>query len=160
MIGVSQPVWLYGDAGNDVLNAGSGGSLLIGGNGNDLLLGGAGRDIMIGGEGADTLIANGNDDILVAGLTSFDSRSTAGHEEFWCDVWSEWTSANSFAARVQNLRDGTGGNAHNNGSFLLPNVVDDLMAGSIDTLIGGAGSDWLLFEAGEDIVAGPAEASN
>jgi VCBS repeat-containing protein len=158
--GVANSVWLYGDAGNDLLNAGNGGSLIIGGTGNDVLLGGGGRDILIGGEGADTLTANGNDDILVAGLTNFDLRSTAGHEEFWCDVWSEWTSANSFAARVQNLRDGTGGNAHNNGLFLFPNVVDDLMAGSIDTLIGGAGSDWLLFEAGEDIVTGPAEASN
>src|SRR5262249_29703513 len=142
---VANPVWLYGDAGNDLLNAGNGGSLLIGGTGNDVLQGGGGRDIMIGGEGADTLTANGNDDILVAGLTNFDSRSIAGHEKFWCDVWSEWTSGNSFAARVQNLRDGTGGSAHNHGSFLLPNVVDDVMAGSIDTLFGGAGSDWLLF---------------
>jgi len=158
--GVANSVWLYGDAGNDRLNAGNGGSLIIGGTGNDVLLGGGGRDILIGGEGADTLTANGNDDILVAGLTDFDSRTTAGHEEFWCNVWSEWTSANSFATRVQNLRDGTGGNTHNNGSFLFPNVVDDLMAGSIDTLIGGAGSDWLLFEAGEDNVTGPAEASN
>ena len=160
MTTVSQPVWLYGEEGIDVLNAGSGGSLLLGGDGNDQLLGGSGRDIMIGGEGADTLVANGNDDILVAGLTNFDSRFTAGHEEFWCDIWAEWTSTNSFTARVQNLRDGSGGNAHNNGSLLLPNVVDDVMAGSIDTLIGGTGSDWLLLEVGEDNAAGPAEATN
>ena len=46
---IRQQVWLYGDAGNDRLNAGNGGSLLIGGAGNDQLIGGGGRDVMIGG---------------------------------------------------------------------------------------------------------------
>ena len=36
---VTNPCWLYGDAGNDRLNAGSGGSLLVGGDGNDQLIG-------------------------------------------------------------------------------------------------------------------------
>src|SRR6185369_3589711 len=81
---VANPVWLYGEAGNDRLNAGNGGSLLIGGEGDDDLTGGNGRDVLIGGEGADKLNGNGNDDILVAGLTTKDSRSTAGHDEFWC----------------------------------------------------------------------------
>ena len=51
VLGTSNRAWLYGDAGNDVLIAGSGGSLLIGGDGNDKLFGGHGRDIMIGGNG-------------------------------------------------------------------------------------------------------------
>ena len=48
---ITNPCWLYGDAGNDRLNAGNGGSLLIGGDGNDQLIGGSGRDVMIGGAG-------------------------------------------------------------------------------------------------------------
>jgi Ca2+-binding RTX toxin-like protein len=157
---VTNPVWLYGEAGNDLLMAGDGGGLLIGGDGDDLLIGGRGRDVMIGGEGADKLIASGNDDILVADLTTFDGRSVAGHEKFWCDVLAEWNSSNSFAVRVQNLRDGTGGNAHNGGSLLSPNVVDDLLADSFDLLLGGSGNDWLIFESGEDHVVGGSEASN
>ena len=49
---ISNPAWLYGDAGNDRLNAGSGGGLLIGGDGNDQRIGGFGRDVMISGAGA------------------------------------------------------------------------------------------------------------
>jgi Ca2+-binding RTX toxin-like protein len=157
---VANPVWLYGEAGNDLLMAGPGGSLLIGGDGNDLLFGGTGRDVMIGGEGGDTLIASGNDDILVAGLTDFDGRSVAGHEKFWCDVLKEWNSSNSFAVRVQNLRDGTGGNSHNDASLLFPHVVDDVLTNDVDNLLGGSGCDWLIFESGEDRIVGGAEAGN
>src|SRR5205807_8634418 len=74
---IANPVWLYGDAGNDRLNAGNGGSLLIGGDGDDQLLGGNGRDLMIGGEGADRLVGNSGDDILIAGLTTQDGRTTS-----------------------------------------------------------------------------------
>jgi Ca2+-binding RTX toxin-like protein len=157
---ISNLVWLYGDAGNDRLNAGNGGSLLIGGDGNDQLLGGNGRDIMIGGEGADSLVGNSNDDILVAGYTTKDSRASAGHEEFWCHVLKEWNSLNSFAVRVQNLKDGLGGNAHNDGAFLLPNVREDISADAIDFLNGSAGEDWLIVLAGEDKVSGKSEATS
>src|SRR5207248_5196936 len=93
---VVNPAWLYGDAGNDRLNAGNGGSLLIGGDGNDQLLGGGGRDVMIGGEGADSLVGNSDDDILIAGLTDEDSRSGLNHDEFWCQLLHEWNSTDSF----------------------------------------------------------------
>jgi hypothetical protein len=79
-----------------------------------------------------------------------DSRSVAGHEEFWCHVPEEWNSSHDFAIRVQNLRDGDSG--------LLPKVVDDVFADEIDFLNGSAGSDWLLLRAGEDKVAGQTEA--
>jgi hypothetical protein len=113
---------LYGDAENDRLNAGNGGSVLIGDDGTDQLLGGCGRDIMIGGERADRLVGNSNEDILVAGYTTKDDRSAAGHDKFWRALVGEWNGGNTFAARVQNLKDGLGGNSHNCGSFLLPSV--------------------------------------
>ena len=47
---------------------------------------------------------------------------------FWCAVLDEWNSANAFAARVRNLKDGLGGNAHNSAAFLLPKVRHDRSA--------------------------------
>jgi Ca2+-binding RTX toxin-like protein len=128
--------------------------LLFGGDGDDQLLGGGGRDVMIGGEGADSLVGNSDDDILVAGFTTKDSRSTPGHDHFWCHITEEWNSSKTFAARVQTLQTGVGGPA------LLPHVVDDYMADSIDFLNGSAGNDWIISKAGEDKVAGQTEASN
>jgi len=157
---ICQQTWLYGDAGNDRLNAGNGGSLLIGGEGNDQLLGGNGRDVMIGGEGTDSLVGNSNDDILVAGYTTKDDRSVVGHDAFWCAVLDEWDSSNAFAARIQNLTTGTGGNAHNGSNFLLPNVRDDLSPNAVDFLNGCSGDDWLILVISEDNVAGKAEAIN
>jgi Ca2+-binding RTX toxin-like protein len=146
---VPNPAWLYGDAGNDRLNAGNGGSLEIGGDGNDELLGGSGRDVMVGGEGADHLVGNSDDDILVAGLTLQDSRLSPGHDEFWCEVLHEWTSPDSFNSRVQTLR-----------AILYPLVYDDQYVDAIDVLNGSAGSDWLIFRNGEDKVTGQVEAAN
>jgi autotransporter-associated beta strand protein len=146
---IANPVWLYGDAGNDRLNAGNGGSLLIGGDGNDQLLGGGGRDVMIGGEGADHLVGNSDDDILVAGFTVQDSRSSLGHDDFWCQVLDEWNSGDSFASRVQNLHP-----------VLMSVVHDDDFIDAVDFLNGSAGNDWLIFRNGEDKVAGQAEATN
>lgn len=146
---VTNPSWLYGDAGNDRLTTGNGGGLLIGGDGNDELLGGNGRDIMVGGQGADRLIGNANDDILIAGLTTKDERGASGHEEFWCEILAVWNSADSFTSRVNNLRN-----------ILSPEVVDDFFTDEIDFLNGASGNDWLIFKAGEDRIVGQAEESN
>ena len=146
---IENPAWLYGEGGDDHLNNGNGGGLLIGGLGDDELKGGSGRDVMIGGEGADHLIGNSEDDILVAGLTTQDERSSAGHEEFWCELLQEWNSSATFNARVQTLRP-----------ILMPVVQDDMSIDAIDFLNGSSGNDWLIFLAGEDKVTGQTEASN
>ncbi|MFN0052823.1 MAG: calcium-binding protein, partial [Planctomycetales bacterium] len=155
--GINLSAWLYGDGGNDRLNAGNaspGGNLLFGGDGNDELLGGSGRDIMIGGQGADKFTGNANDDILIAGLTTFDSRSAAGHEDFWCRVLKKWTDINvEFLDRVYALRTGTGAN-------LLASVMDDNSVDQIDMLQGSSGNDWFLFKADEDKVVGQTEYAN
>lgn len=146
---VGNTAWLYGEAGNDKLNAGGGNSLLIGGDGDDQLTGGSGRDVMIGGNGADKLGGNAGDDILVAGYTVIDGRSSPGHEEFWCDVLMEWASSNLFPTRVAKLR-----------TFLLPSVRDDGDTDEVDFLQGSSGNDWIIFASGEDKVAGQTEASD
>ncbi len=45
--------WLFGGAGNDLLNGGPGNDVLVGGDGNDLASGGFGRDLIIGGDDED-----------------------------------------------------------------------------------------------------------
>ena len=62
--------------------------------------------------------------------------------------------------RVSNLRDGSGGNAHNGTSFLLPQVRDDGDADEVDMLNGSSGNDWFIFASGEDKVSGQTEASD
>ena len=102
-------------------------------------------------------MGNNDDDILVAALTTKDSRTSAGHEEFWCSVLEESSGPDSFTNRVNNLR---GDNAQYTGAKLLPKVVDDLSADEIDFINGAAGNDWLIFLAGNDKVAGQSEAAN
>jgi Ca2+-binding RTX toxin-like protein len=153
---VTNSVWLYGEAGDDRLNAGNvaqHGNLLIGGDGNDQLLGGNGRDVMIGGQGADKLIGNAEDDILIAGFTTKDRPTDTGSEEFWCDVMVEWSSGNTFQNRIHNLKnDGQSTQAaHNGTSYLNSSTLrDDTSVDQIDMLNGTSGNDWYIFQFGED----------
>ncbi|WP_373974348.1 retention module-containing protein [Chitinibacter sp. SCUT-21] len=50
--------YVFGYAGNDVLNGDSNDNILVGGDGNDLLKGGGGNDILNGGNGSDTFVFN------------------------------------------------------------------------------------------------------
>ena len=157
--GITNQAWLYGDGGADHIYGGGGASLIFGGGGDDQLLGGSGRDILVGGAGADRLIGNSGDDLLIAGLTTKDSRSIAGHEKFWGDILKEWTSSNSFQERLYHLSNGmvgtAGGTALNNGSFLdATTLLDDSTTDDIDLLQGCSGLDWIIFLTDEDRVNG------
>jgi Ca2+-binding RTX toxin-like protein len=126
---------LYGQAGNDKLIGGVGSNILVGGDGKDKLVARPGRNILIGGTGGDELYGNAFDDILVAGNTDHDEDDDALQA-----ILDEWTSANSYADRVNNIRNGGGAN----GAFVLDDttVFDD---GAIDILVGDGGMDWFLF---------------
>lgn len=132
---------LFGQAGNDRLFGENGNDILVGGGGNDQLFGGIGRDVLIGGDGADLLIGEAHDDILIAGSTTLDED-----QDSLAAILAEWTSANSYAARVSNLRSGGGAN----GSVTLDSstILDD---GRVDTLIGNGGLDWFLDGKGDRI---------
>ncbi len=58
---------LWGDDGDDTLNAGTAGITLRGGAGNDTLNGGSANDTLLGGAGNDTLYGNGGNDGLTGG---------------------------------------------------------------------------------------------
>jgi Ca2+-binding RTX toxin-like protein len=151
---ISNGVWLYGQAGDDRLNAsndGTKGNVVIGGDGNDDLGGGNKRDILIGGEGGDKIVANAGDDILIAGYTIWDDY-TADNEEALCHIKEEWNSSRTYAQRVDNLRDGSGTLTRANGSYFFngTTVYDDSSADQIDFLNGTSGDDWFLFNKYED----------
>ena len=130
---------LFGEAGNDVLCGNRGNDVLVGGEGNDKLKGGAGRDILIGGIGRDTLNGNSGDDIVIGGSTLYDDDRTA-----LTAILAKWTSGNSYATRVSNIRDGVG---LSDGFNLSADstVIDD---GELDVLFGNAGLDWFFNSEG------------
>ena len=143
---------LRGDDGDDLIRGDDGDDLLFGGTGNDILLGGGGkdsingnegRDLLIGGRNGDVMNGNDGDDLLIAGFTSFDNNDVALHE-----VMLEWNSARGYLSRVANLRgmpNVTFDSRLNGNTFLQKGVtvIDD---DEVDTLKGGAGSDWFLLD--------------
>ncbi len=133
---------LQGNTGNNVLQGGNGNDVLVGNSGNDQLFGGSGRDILIGGLGLDVLDAGSDDDILIGGRTNSDASITR-----LTDLRTEWTSANSYATRIVNLRAGVG--ASNAALAATIDVLND--AGEDDLLTGGADSDW-YFAALDDVL--------
>jgi Ca2+-binding RTX toxin-like protein len=139
------PAWLFGGDGNNILIGGDGNDVLVGGDGNDILIGKGGRDLLIGGAGADTLNAGQGDDILIAGFTDFDHNDAA-----LAAIMAEWTSNHSYADRMANL-SGTGSSNRLNGDTYLiaqgpaATVHSD---SSIDVLYGGGGrsNDWFFAD--------------
>ena len=127
------PVTLEGGLGDDVL---------IGGSGNDALYGGAGRDLLIGGAGADSLFGEAGDDILIGGTCSYSSNSSAIDA-----IMAEWTSANSYSQRVNNILNGGGLNGTNR--LYSGTIQND--SGAVDNLTGGADLDWFFQSTGDTI---------
>ena len=153
---VAAKMEFYGGPGNDKLKGGDRADILIGGDGDDLLTGGTGRDLLIGGMQADKIVGDSDDDILIGAVYVEASNRIAT-----AAVMAEWTSANSYATRVTNLRYGGGANgsvtlvghdvaeeAVQNQLPLSQTVFDD---GAVDKLTGDAGTDW--FFANVDGVA-------
>jgi len=129
---------LDGGAGNDSVHAGGGPDIVLGGSGDDSLFGGPGRDLLIGGTGRDTLHGNTDSDILIGGETTHD-----GNTADLLAILAEWTSADSYATRIDKLTNGTGGLPALNSTT----VIDD---GVTDRLFGGPGQDW-FFKGAHDV---------
>ena len=117
--------------------AAAGPDVLLGGPGNDFLHAGNGRDLLIGGTGKDFLFGNGKGDILIGGETTHDDNPAD-----LLAILAEWNSSDSYATRINKLRNGTGVAALNSST-----VIDD---GVADGLFGGAGQDW-FFKGPHDI---------
>jgi large repetitive protein len=135
---IAVPTWLYGNAGDDRLNAGNAGGVLVGGDGDDELLGGSARDILIGGRGSDRLVGNGGDDVLIAGATAYDDGGCA-----LTAVYRYWVrSDRTLAQRVTDLSSGNYA-----GGFVL-NPATAFNDVGLDVLTGSSGDDWFFADAG------------
>ncbi len=135
---------MVGGSGNDTLTGNSLANNLVGNAGNDTLSGVGGRDILIGGLGLDMLNGGDDDDIMIAGRTTSDTLLINLNR-----VLAEWLSANSYGARINNLRTGVGASSVSLKAKV--NVQND--SGEDDMLVGGNGTDW-YFRALDDVVTG------
>jgi hypothetical protein len=139
---VTAPAFLFGDAGNDTIDASgsSANNVLEGGAGNDTLRGGTGRDLLIGGLGADILRGGGGGaDILIDGTTDYDGNLSALNA-----IMAEWGRTDAdYNTRVNHL-SGTLSGGQSGATLLTASTVHDDTA--IDTLYVKAGSDWFFAQ--------------
>jgi hypothetical protein len=136
---VTAPALLFGDDGNDTLDASdsSANNVLEGGAGNDTLRGGSGRDLLVGGVGADLLRGDAGDDILIGGTTDDDGNLSA-----LSAVMAEWSRTDADdATRVKHL-SGTLRGGLNGATLLTASTVHDDAAS--DILLGEGGTDWFF----------------
>ena len=137
---------VYGGAGGDTLQTGSGSATLVGGAGADTLSSGAGRDVLIGGGDGDTLGGGNGDDIMVAGTTSYDAETPASQRAL-CAIAAEWNRPlMPYLLRIGHLTGVLPGGLNGNAQ-LVPvgggrTVFDD---GAVDRLTGGNADDWFLL---------------
>lgn len=125
--------FIDGGSGNDDLNGQGGSDIVLGGIGNDTVQGGAERDILIGGDNADSIIGNADEDILIAGTTTHD-----GNQATLSSALATWNGPGTYASRVATLGSTT---------FRTSGIITVFDDGDVDTLAGGAGTDWFLFNS-------------
>jgi ELWxxDGT repeat protein len=131
------PARLYGEDDNDVLTGGDGDDLLDGGAGADHLLGGAGDDDLQGG--GDYIVNQYEDwggDTLDGGLGADHLSGGPGYKDTL-----------DYSARTAGVTVSTDGRGHDGAPGERDNV-----AGDFETILGGAGDDYLV-ESGVEFVA-------
>ncbi|HRI99418.1 MAG TPA: M10 family metallopeptidase C-terminal domain-containing protein [Hyphomonas sp.] len=154
------PPSIEGTPGNDVLTGTAGNDTIEGYGGNDTLYGLGGNDILRGGDGNDNLFGGAGVDVLDGG---------SGDDYFYVDVFDTIIGGSGYdTVIVEDLYAGP--LALNLGSagierVLATHLADTLDAstssvavvlygfGGADTLIGGAGNDYLYFDY-EDLASG------
>jgi hypothetical protein len=118
-----------------------GNSMLVGDGNANVLTGGVGRNVIIGGGGPDTLIDGGGDNILIAGFTVYDQDLTALQA-----IMAEWDRTDlSFEQRLAHLISEGRNDNRLNGSYVL-NKKTVFTDGASDSVIGGAGLDWVFMD--------------
>src|SRR5262249_24884526 len=90
------------------VNGSQGNDILVGDANANVLRGGTGRNLLIGGKGADQISGGLQDNILIGGYTTYDQNLTARDA-----IMKEWTSADSYSARIKAISDGVIGSDGN-----------------------------------------------
>ncbi len=128
---------LYGEAGNDYLQADDRGCRLYGGPGNDTLVAGLGQDVLSGGPGIDKADYSARTTAVKVTLDGKANDGAPGERD-------------NVMADVENVTGGSGNDC------LVGNAARNTLIGGDgnDTLIGGAGDDVLVGGAGSDSMVG------
>ena len=149
-----------GRGGNDQIIAGKGlkaAALFYGGTGNDLLVAGKSGDALFGGAGNDTLIGSGGNDVLVGGIGSDDLRGMGGKDTLIGGTVAErnYTLIGSLLNGVTDAVVALGTKKISATSTSAKELAAFAQAdGEMDKLNGGSGSNWLIADAADQIVAG------
>ncbi|NJO41951.1 MAG: DUF4347 domain-containing protein [Cyanobacteria bacterium RU_5_0] len=93
---------LYGQGGNDWLDAGRNNDWLDGGDGDDSLIGGKGRDRLLGGDGNDTLLGGKGKDVLMGGIGD-DRLIGGGNKDLF--VFNSLTEGNDVITHFERAKD-------------------------------------------------------
>jgi hypothetical protein len=144
---VNRSTFIYGGAGNDVLEGGSGSDVLVGGSGSDELYGGLGRNVMISGTDGNgppqpaarkRLLGGLGENLLIAGFTDFDTLDAALRK-----ILDEWGRPDAdYATRVNHLRGVLPG-GRNEAIFLNNATVHDNAIQ--DDIFSCMGDNWYLM---------------
>lgn len=140
---------MYGNGGNDVLEASSAAGyaishnvMLSGGDGDDVLRGGFGRDDFYGGRGTDIADYSNRGQALRVSLDGYWNDGTAG----------SGSDVDNVRTDVENVWGGAGSD------YLVGNAAGNYLwgGGGHDRLEGGSGNDRLDGSAGDDVLVGHA----
>jgi hypothetical protein len=131
------------------VNGSRGNDLIVGNANANVLVGGTGRNIIIGGGGADSLTGGGGDNIVIAGTTAYDQDPTLTALDA---IFAEWTSSDSLATRMKDIRSGGG----QNGNYYLSGKATKLGGPTVFDnptrvqLYDGAGFSWFFADPPDD----------
>ncbi|MGB3758058.1 MAG: putative Ig domain-containing protein [Rivularia sp. (in: cyanobacteria)] len=142
----SGSAYLYGRAGNDILN---------GGTRNDYIYGGQGSDVISGNDGNDYLYGEAGDDSIDGGAGFDTIRETADVNFTLTDTQLTGNGTDNLASIERAiLRGGNSANKIDASSFSGSTYVYGRSGN--DTLLGGSGNDYLRGDNGDDLINGGA----
>jgi Ca2+-binding RTX toxin-like protein len=140
----------YGNDGNDFINGGAGNDVLKGESGNDFLNGDSGNDIVDGGLGSNTLVGGNGNDLLSNAHGSVDGG--AGTDTLVAD-YSQMNNGAGVDVTYNNA-EAIYTRINGDPTLYYSNIERFNITGTqyADVLRGGAGSDTLAGDAGDDAI--------
>ena len=149
---------IYGNGGNDTIDAGDDSDFVYAGTGADRVSGGPGNDTISGGNEADGTCAGGISDVLIGGPGA-DSITAGGGD----DLVIGGSNLAGIADVGDTLLDGGGGCDYifgDNATFTSDSnpraftLVDPTIGGGETSIVGGAGPDVIHGQKGADTITG------